>query len=55
MYISDLFTVVAYLHTAGFKNRRGTFVPSVLIRRAWVTFHYSYLVKQLALSVPLFY
>ena len=23
MYISKLFTVVGYLHTAGFKNRRG--------------------------------
>ena len=23
MYISELFTVVGYLHTAGFKNRRG--------------------------------
>ena len=25
MYISELFIVVGYLHTAGFKNRRGTF------------------------------
>ena len=25
MYISDLFTVVGYLHIVGFKNRRGTF------------------------------
>ena len=25
MYISELFTVVGYLHTTGFKNRRGTF------------------------------
>ena len=25
MYISELFTVVGYLHTAGFKNRQGTF------------------------------
>ena len=25
MYISDLFTVVGYLHTAGFKNRLGIF------------------------------
>ena len=23
MYISDLFTVIGYLHTAGFRNRRG--------------------------------
>ena len=29
MYISELFTVVGYLHTAGFKNRRGTFLCQV--------------------------
>ena len=29
MYISELFTVVGYLHTAGFKNHRGIIVPSV--------------------------
>ena len=34
MFISELFTVVGYLHTAGFKNRRGTFLPSVCLTLA---------------------
>ena len=29
MFISDLFTVVGYLHTAGFKTAEELFVPSV--------------------------
>ena len=38
MFISELFTVVGFSHTAGFKNRRGIFVPSVhAIWLAWIT------------------
>ena len=36
LYISEVFTVVGYLHTAGFKNRRGTFCTKcTLLHLAW--------------------
>ena len=35
MYISELFTVVGYLHTAGFKNRRGIKFAKCMFSIAW--------------------
>ena len=36
IYISELFTVVGYLHTADLKKNRGTFMPSVYCVKTYV-------------------